>query len=106
MHCYKKSREKNYILERIHKVFGNTLNTNDLANVMVDAVAPRSDIITSITYSLQWLYYTMMQAIPGKLFFGLNILLDINFQPNYKDMWLRKEKKSNYNNKRENVKRV
>ena len=34
------------------------------------------------------------------------MLLDINFQQNYKEMWLRKQKLINYNNKRENEKRV
>ena len=34
------------------------------------------------------------------------MLLDIYFQPNYKDMWLRKQTIINYNNKRENKKRV
>ena len=34
------------------------------------------------------------------------MLPDNNFQPNYKEMWLRKKKLINYNNKRENTKRV
>ena len=34
------------------------------------------------------------------------MLLEINFQPNYKEMWLRKQKLVNYNNKHENEKWV
>ena len=48
----------------------------------------------------------MLQATPVKLVFGHNMLLDINIQPNYKEMWLRKKKLINYNNRRENTKRV
>ena len=44
----------------------------------------------------------------GKLVFGCDILPDINFQLNYKEMWLRKQKliNNNNNNKRENAKRM
>ena len=34
------------------------------------------------------------------------MLLDINLQPSYKDIWLRKQKLINYNNKHEDKKRV
>ena len=34
------------------------------------------------------------------------MLLDITSRPNYKEMWLSKQEPINYNNKRENKKRV
>ena len=48
----------------------------------------------------------MRQATLGQLVFGCDMLLDINFQPNYKEVRLREQKLINYNNKRENSKRV
>ena len=83
------------------------LKTKDLANVTFDAVALWSDILASIAYAVQYSYYSMLQANPGKLFFSWNMFLDINFQPNYKEIWLRNKKLiNNNNNKRESTKRV
>ena len=48
----------------------------------------------------------MLQATPEKLVFGCNMLLGINFQPDYKEMWLRKKTIGNNNNKHENAKQV
>ena len=101
-----KNPQANAILEIIHQVFGSMLKAKDLANVTFYAVAPWSNIITSIAYAVQCSYYSTLQANPGKLLFGCDIIIDINFQPNYKEMWLRKQKIINYNNKRENAKRV
>ena len=73
---------------------------------MFDAVSPWSNIIASITYAVRCSYHITLQATPGKLFFRSDMLLEINFQPNYKEMWLRKQKLIKYNNKFENAKRV
>ena len=81
------------------------LKTKDLDNVKFDAVSLWSDIIESITYAARYSYHITLQTTPGKLLFGSNMLLDIYFQQNYKEMWRRKKKIINYNNKRENVKR-
>ena len=43
---------------------------------------------------------------PENYFFRSDMLLEINFQPNYKEMWLRKQKLINSNNKRKKEKRV
>ena len=48
----------------------------------------------------------MLQATPENLIFGRNMLLYIDFRPNYKEMSLRKQKLMNCNNKPENTKRM
>ena len=105
MNYYKKSTG-NSILERIHQVIGSMLKTKYLVNVMFDAVASWSDITSYIAYAVQCSYHSTLQDTPGQLFFGHDMLLDINFKPNYKDMWLRKKKLINYNNNHENKKRL
>ena len=105
MKHYKKP-QKNDTLERIHQVVGSMVKTKDLANVTFDLIYPWSEILTSIAYAVQWSHHRMIQATPEQLVFGSDMLLDINFQPNYKEMCLRKKKLINYNNKRENAKRV
>ena len=87
-------------------VFGSMLKTKDLANFTYNAIAPWSDINTSIAYAVRCSYHRTLQATRGQLVFGCDMLLGINFQPNYKEMWLRKKKLINKNNKRENAKRV
>ena len=82
------------------------LKTKDLANATFDAVAPWSDIFASMVYVVQCSYHSTLQATPRQLFFGRDILLDTNFQTNYREMWLSKQKLINRNNKRENENRV
>ena len=78
--------QANYILERIHQVIGRMLKIKYLANTTFDAVSQCSKIIASITYVLCLSYYIMLPYNPGQLVFGRNKLLEINLQPNYKEM--------------------
>ena len=79
------------ILERLNQAIGNMLKTKYLANVTFYAVAPWSEIITSIAYAVRCSYHSTLKANPGQLIFGRDMLPDINLQPNYKNMWLRKK---------------
>ena len=101
-----KNPQANTILEIINQVFGSMLKAKDLTIVTFEAVAPWSNVLASIAYVVQCSYHSTLQATPEKLVFGWNMLLDINLQPSYKDIWLRKQKLTNYNNKRENEKQV
>ena len=105
IHHYKNSQENN-ILERIHWVVGSMLNTKYLANFLFGTVDSWIEILMSIAYAVLCSYHSTLKAAPRYLVFGRRILLDINFQPNYKEIWIRKQKLINYNNKRENTKRV
>ena len=100
MHHYKNLQE-NAILERIHQFIGSTLKKKDLVNVTFDAVAPWRKILTYIAYTVRCSYHSTLKSTPGQSVIGRDMLLDINFQPNYKDMWLRKTIIINNNNKRE-----
>ena len=101
-----KNSQVDSILKRIHQVVGSILKTNDLSNVMFDAVDPWINILISIAYSVGYSYHSMLQATPGQFVFGRDMILDIYFQLNYKQMWLRKQKLIKYYNKHENAKRV
>ena len=93
MHHYKIS-QANYILERIHSVAGSIIKTKYLDNTTFDAVTLWSNIIASILYEVQCSYHSMLHSTPGKVVFGHDMLLDINFLQNYKEIWLRKKKLS------------
>ena len=105
MHHYK-NPQANAILERIHQVVSSMLKTKYLANVKFDAVVLWGDIFTYIVYAVRCSYHSTLQYIHVQLVFGWDMLLDINFQPNYKEMWLRNRKLIDYNNKGENSKQV
>ena len=77
-----------------------------MANVTFDEFSRSSKILAYIAYAVQCSYYRTLQATSEKLFFGSDMLLDIHFEPNYKEIWLRNQNIISYNNKRENAKQV
>ena len=101
-----KNPQANAILERIHQVVGSMLKTKDLVNVVFDVVDPWSDIIASIAFAVRCSHHSTLNATPGQLVFGRDMLLDIAYVPNYQNAWRRKQKRINYDNIRENSKRV
>ena len=83
------------------------LNTKDLTNVTFDAVATlEQDFLASFAYAVLWSYHITAQENPGQLLFGQNMLLNINLQLNYRDMFLRKQKLVNNNNNHESTTQV
>ena len=86
-----KNPQANSILEVIHQVVGIMFKTKYLANFMFDAVPLWSDILAYTAYAVRCSYHITLKSTPEKLVFGRDIPLDINFEPNYKDMWLSKQ---------------
>ena len=82
------------------------INTKYLSNVTFYAVSPWSKIIPNITYAVRCSYHNTLQDTPGKLVFGRYMIPDTNFQQNYKEMSLRKQKLINNYNYRENENQV
>ena len=82
------------------------LKTKDLVNVVFDVVDPWSKILASITFTVRYSHHSTQNATPGQLVFGRNMLHNIAYVPNYQNTWQRKQKHINYDNIRENSKRV
>ena len=82
------------------------LKTKDLVNVTFDLLDPWSQILASIAYAVRCSFHSTLSATPGQLVFGRDMLLDIKFEPNYRNVWAKKQKRINYDNIRENSKRV
>ena len=101
-----KNPQSNAILERIHQVTGNMLKTMDLVNIEFDAIDPWTSILTSIAYAVRCSFHSTLKATPGQLVFGRDMLLDLKFEPNYTQTWAQKQQRINYDNIRENSKRV
>ena len=101
-----KNPQSNAILERIHQVVGSMLKTQDLKEKIFDSWKPWSKILASVAYAIRCSYHSTLLATPGQLVFGRDMLLNIGFEPNYEQVWARKQRRINYNNVRENAKRV
>lgn len=101
-----KNPQSNAILERIHQVTGNMLKTMDLVNIEFDVIDPWTSILTSIAYAVRCSFHSTLKATPGQLVFGRDMLLDLKFEPNYTQTWAQKQQRINYDNIRENSKRV
>ena len=79
-----KNPQSNAILERIHQVMGNMLKTKNLQEREFDVVDPWGEILASVAYAIRCSYHSTLQATPGQLVFGRDMLLDISFSPDYK----------------------
>ena len=82
------------------------LKTKDLVNVIFDVVDPWSDILASVAYAVRCSHHSTLNATPGQLVFGRDMLLDIAYVPDYQSVWANKQKRINYDNARENSKRT
>ena len=95
-----KNPQANAILEIIHQAVSSMLKTKDIYNITFDEVSLWGEIIASIVYAVLRSYHITLQGTSVQLLFGRDMVLDIDFQPNYKEMWIRKKRIINYNNKR------
>ena len=101
-----KNPQSNAILERIHQVVGSMLKTKDLVNIEFDELDMWSPILASVAYAVRCSHHSTLNATPGQLVFGRDMLLDLKFEPNYEQMWAKKQKRIKYDNIRENSKRA
>ena len=82
------------------------LKTQDLKEKIFDSWKPWSKILASVAYAIRCSYHSTLQATPGQLVFGRDMLLNIGFEPNYEQVWAQKQWRINYDNVRKNAKRV
>ena len=99
-----KNPQSNAILERIHQVVGSMLKTQDLKEKIFDSWKSWSKILASVAYAIMCSYQSTLQATPCQLVFGRDMLLNIGFEPNYEQVWARKQRRINYDNVCENAK--
>ena len=101
-----KNPQSNAILEQIHQVVGSMLKTQDLKEKIFDSWKPWSEILASVAYAIRCSYHSTLQATPGQLVFGRDMLLNIGFQPNYERVWEQKQRHIKNDNVCENAKQV
>ena len=94
------------VYERIHQDLGTMMRTSELD--MADSVEP-ADIDTCIdnaAWAIHSTYHTVLNASPGAAIFGQDMLFDIPFAADWKQIGDYRQHQTDRSNKRENNKHV
>jgi hypothetical protein len=98
--------QANAIIERVHQVLGNQLRTFELEKQKLPKENPFEPFLTATAYAIRSTYHTTLQATPGQLVFGRDMILPIQFKANWAQLALRKQAVINKSNAKENKKRL
>jgi len=101
-----KNPQANGIIERVHQVINNMIRCFELDKLDLDPNDPFGDIIARISWAVRSTYHTTLQASPGQLVFGRDMLFDIDFTADWHQIYERKQQIINKNNLRENKSRI
>jgi hypothetical protein len=98
--------QSNAIIERVHQVLGNALRTFELEKRELDTINPFEPFLTATAYAVRSTYHTTLQATPGQLIFGRDMILPTEFKANWAAITMRKQESIDKSNKQENRKRI
>ena len=98
--------QANGILERVHQVLGNQLRTFELEKEELPEENPFEPFLTATAYAIRSTYHMTLQATPGQLVFGRDMILPMQFKANWAQIALRKQEVINKSNSKENKKHL
>ena len=96
----------NSIIERVHQVMANMLRAFELEERDLDPEDPWNEFLQACAYGIRSTYHTTLQATPGQLIFGRDMIHDVRFQANWDRIARNKTKIIKTSNKRENLNRI
>ena len=96
----------NSILERVHQVLGNAFRTFEMEKRELEGPNKWEPFCTAVAYAIRSTYHTTLQATPGQLVFGRDMILPIKHKADWAMIAQRKQDIINKSNRRENSKRV
>jgi transposase InsO family protein len=73
----------NSIIERKHKVMGNILRAFELKERDLDQDDPWNEVLHACAFGIMSTFHTTLQASPGQIVFGRDVIHDIRFQANW-----------------------
>jgi transposase InsO family protein len=97
--------QSNGIIERVHQVLGNALRTFKLENKNLDDHDPWRPFLSAVAWAIRSTYHTTLEATPGQLVFGRDMLLPLKFKADWARLRQRKQDIIDQNNIRENSNR-
>ena len=98
--------QANSMIKRVHATLEHMLRTFELDNTTFSEEAPWDSYLQSCAWALRSTYHTTLQATPGELVYGRDMLQGIAFQANWDLIRTRKQKLINLNNSKENASRL
>ena len=99
--------QSNAIIERVHQVLGQQMRTFELeSRDLTPAEQTFEPFLTSCAYAIRSTYHTTLNASPGQLVFGRDMVMPIRFKADWALIAQRKQDVINQSNARENRKRI
>ena len=96
----------NAIIEQIHQVLGNMLRTYELEDRDLDPTDPWGEFLQACAFGIRSTHHTTLQASPGQLVFGRDMIHNIPFVADWNRIETNKQKLINKSNSLENSKRL
>jgi hypothetical protein len=98
--------QANSIIERVHLTLGNMLRTFQLEETEIKEEDPFSAILSSVAWAIRSTYHTVLNATPGQLVFGRDMVLPIACKAEWAEIVQRKNDQIVRDNARENSRRI
>ncbi len=100
-----KNPQANFV-ERVHQTLGNMLRSYELKDHDFDYQDPWSQILANCAWAIRSTVHSVLNATPAQIVFGRDMLFDLSFTTEYKEIKKRKQEASDANTHKENSKRV
>ncbi len=95
--------QANGILERVHLVLGNMLRTLKIEKEALERDDPWSPFLSSAAWAIRSTYHMTLEATPGQLVFGCDMLCAIAFKLNWERICQNKQELIDNNKANENM---
>ena len=102
----KRNPQANSMIECSHQTIGNIIRTFTDDFGELDEQRPWYGIIAAAKFACHATVHTTLNASPTQLVFGRDAILNTTCEANWEVIRERKQKRIDYNNKRENAKRI
>jgi len=99
--------QANAIVERAHQTLANLIRALEVQNnPYLDENDPWGGILAAAAFAMRSTYHTTLQATPGQLVFGRDMVLNIQHEADWTAIKARKQELIRKNNRIENSKRI
>jgi putative transposase len=99
--------QANAIVERAHQTLGNLIRSFELQdNPYLDPDDPWGGILAAASFAMRATYHTTLQATPGQLVFGRDMILNTQYLADWTAIKARKQELIRKNNIIENSRRI
>jgi hypothetical protein len=82
--------QANAIVEWVHQVIGNIIQTFELENNYLDGNDPWKGILSATAFAVRSTFHTTLKNTPGQLVFGHDLILNVKHEANWEYVRARK----------------